>query len=73
MSTQPNVGKQAGRALDRGLDVATDIAITGAVAVTSVVLGGTFLEWVEPRTRGIPILHAMVVDVLAVWRKVYNP
>lgn len=69
--SQP-VGRTAGRAIDQGVELAGWAAMAGASAVASIVLGGVFLEWAEPRTRRIPVVHGVVTDLLAVWKKVYN-
>lgn len=63
----------AGKAVNKGLDLAVDIGVTGAIAVTSVIIGGTFLDLVEPYTRSIPVLGNVVTSIRAAWRKVYNP
>lgn len=59
--------------LDEALEFAGDAAVHGAVAVTSIIIGGVFLDWSYPYVKGIPVLGDLAGAVRAAWRKVYNP
>lgn len=55
------------------LDVVPQAVMTAVVAVAGIIVGGVALDYIEPRTRTIPVAGNLITDVRAAWRKVYNP